>query len=784
MPKQLITTDEFDATALDVGKPVNIIFGDCRNVPLWNIQNDTTNNQYDYLIGYGTIEGLWLDSANGIGVKRDGILVHADEYTAYDGSQGSPYSGYAFIRFIKEQKSFSSGYHKITADVKGLELGGASANHDFEDVIDEFLSDTTWGLSESVDATSITNAGTALAAIGNMFCDGAITEQRPARDILADILLACRGRVQKGADGEWELYIDGTGASTADFGDNDGYYNNCQVSEIHGLDVSQFVRTAHANYDFDFAENRPFYTINLAVNTTSGEDQTYDLIFIRNVLTVKHFLSYIKNRSIYSDQQPQLTLTNIGMEGRDRTKGDIITVHCASKNINSQEYIIQGISKGLASFTFQCREYSASIFSAVTITSPTTSTGTDTGWGAILETPYLTVSPTPGEAQYQTIVAALAALPAAGGRILLKDGTYAQTAVITMPDKIVEIMGESQEGVTVQNNDGDILFYLNGCTKEYWFHNFSIESQNTASYTAMFGITGATNNASVTIERVKADCVDNGTVGDTGTDYFLSNGIGVSPTGASAQIIIKECISTKGEISIYGYPVVQVLESELYNNQQHGIKLNACGNATITGTQIIDFEYMAIYAFDGTGSLHLNTNTISCVNVADVDALLKAVYALDNVGVQILGNVITLIHSDGTSETSGIILIDTVGAYTRPLINGNTISINISSTNNTYALKVNNICGGSVSQNTIKMDNDNATGNHFGLYLYGALDTSSVKKNVVQGNYIDGVNNKAKDRGIDLNANTSYNDGENNIIHLCGTKLTDAGAGNLVAASW
>ena len=60
---------------------------------------------------------------------------------------------------------FSGGYHSLTADVKGLEMGGASAQRNFARVIQQLLSNTTWGLGEIADKSYFNAAATATAVI-------------------------------------------------------------------------------------------------------------------------------------------------------------------------------------------------------------------------------------------------------------------------------------------------------------------------------------------------------------------------------------------------------------------------------------------------------------------------------------------------------------------------------------------------------------------------------------------------------------------------------------------
>lgn len=252
LPQDVITTDGFSDTALDLGKPVNICFGKCYDVPLWNIQNDTTNDYYDYLIGYGPIEGLDETFASNLGVKRDGVMVPSTEYTLYDGSQGSPFSGYAFIRFTVEQVD-NNHYCSFTADVKGLTFGSSPAamNRNFIDCIEQILTDSTWGLNDSVDSTTFTSAASTISNGNDFYCDGAITDQRTAESVLNDLLFPSRAYLERGSDGEWEIYVDTTGSSSMTLGENDGQYNNCHLrGGLRTIPADQIVSEVTVQYDF------------------------------------------------------------------------------------------------------------------------------------------------------------------------------------------------------------------------------------------------------------------------------------------------------------------------------------------------------------------------------------------------------------------------------------------------------------------------------------------------------------------------------------------------------
>jgi len=322
---------------------------------------------YDYLVGYGTVENLWVDHAHGYGVKRDGVLVKTADYTFDDGT-GSPYnhgySGYATVRFWEEQVDFGGRYYPMHADVKGLELGGSEADRNFANCIKALLNNSTYGLNESVDSTSFTTAETALSTTYFM-CDGYIYEQRTARDILNDLLLPCRSRLSMGSDGEWEITVDGTGSSVATFGDNDGYYNNCTVEAVGADDSDSALKKVSVVYDVSTFE------ISLDVRTDFGVDRSYELPFVVELVTAKKCLSYLYGRAYYADKK--LTMVT-DSDAISLSPGDVITITSSRHNLSSATYRILSITKGLTNFSLECEAYNASIFDDQSISDPTDDT--------------------------------------------------------------------------------------------------------------------------------------------------------------------------------------------------------------------------------------------------------------------------------------------------------------------------------------------------------------------------------------------------------------------------
>lgn len=360
LPAGIVTTDLFTTTALNIGSPIPINFGHCKNIPCPNIQNNLTDDHYDYLIGIGTHQSLWIDHANGRGIKREGVLVAESEYTFYDGSQGSPYPGYSFIRFIVEQKGFNNEYLNISADVYGLELGGATANRNFATIIKNIISDTTWGLGESINVASFTTAAASLPT-DSWMCDISLNEQTKARDTLDELLFACHSWLSKNSFGEWEITVDDIGSSVLSLGDNDGYYNNCECLECSVAPSTNAIKTAFVQYDYEQKQ------ITLSVNSGFGIDKTYSVPCVLEDTTAEKVLSYIYGRAIYADKKLQLSCDS---EAASVLPGNIVTITIPDRSIAAVEYRVTGISKALNKYILDCEAYNSAIFDDQEIDAP------------------------------------------------------------------------------------------------------------------------------------------------------------------------------------------------------------------------------------------------------------------------------------------------------------------------------------------------------------------------------------------------------------------------------
>ncbi len=357
LPPAVVTTDEFTTMALDIGFPISICFGHAKDIPLRNIQNNLADDHYDYLIGYGTLESLWIDHENNRGVKRKDVLVNTSEYIFYDGSQVSPYPGYAFLRFVKEQKDFSGGYYTLTADVKGMEMDGETAERNFANVIKELLTNTTWGLGQDVDTDSFTAAAAALP-VASWMCDGAVTAQQKTRDVLDDLLFVARSSIELNKTGKWEITVDGEQSSVASFGEHDGYFDNCEITSMSITPVDASTKRGVIKYDQK--------EINLDIQDF-GADKAYLMPFVTENVTAKKVLSYIYGRQKYADKKISM---NCDLEAKDRKCGEIIEITSPARALTASEYRIISTTKKLAGYSMRCEAYDSHIFDDQTIADP------------------------------------------------------------------------------------------------------------------------------------------------------------------------------------------------------------------------------------------------------------------------------------------------------------------------------------------------------------------------------------------------------------------------------
>lgn len=374
---------------------------------------------------------------------------------------------------------------------------------------------------------------------------------------------------------------------------------------------------------------------------------------------------------------------------------------------------------------------------------------------------YLVISPVVNQGKYTNIQEALNAMPASGGSIYMKNGTYTHSAPIYVPDKDLDLFGESQGGVILKNHAGDDLFDLYCLTKKYSFHDFSIESQNTSSYSKMVRIYGSgslsDNTAYVAISRLRLTLAaggDDGIYGYKGNGTILASGLDIL-YGENA-IYIDDILNTQ----IKG----NTLSSQISAGVAHS--LSVIGQCIISGNIIGNVIKTGISMECDYGNCIDNQIVMS--EGAGLSDPCRGIYA-DGYGAIVSRNIITAYGTNPeTCRFSGMYIVN----GTKNKITDNQILLVFSVANTVDGILL-TISDSIVTGNVIHLENSNHSNASNGIYLYQG------DRNVIASNNIAMLDD-ANDIGIYLSSGADNNQGSDNITYNCGTGISDAGTGNSV----
>lgn len=109
-----------------------------------------------------------------------------------------------------------------------------------------------------------------------------------------------------------------------------------------------------------------------------------------------------------------------------------------------------------------------------------THTGTCLNWK-----PGPTIGPFEGQGHYTNFQDAFDALPDEGGAIYIKNGNYTNIS-IELPNKNIDIIGESRNGVILRNVPGKSLFYSDQFSNRLNMESLTIQSSNYGTVTSSF----------------------------------------------------------------------------------------------------------------------------------------------------------------------------------------------------------------------------------------------------------------------------------------------------------
>lgn len=302
-----------------------------------------------------------------------------------------------------------------------------------------------------------------------------------------------------------------------------------------------------------------------------------------------------------------------------------------------------------------------------------------------------------------TVAAAIAALPAAGGRIYVKQGTFALVATNSMPDKSVDIVGSGDGTVFSLGANAIAAFTIPNiltARRNYTFSHFSVLGTSVAAQ-RIVSIQDTDALGVVTIEGVNSTGIQKPisiTAGDSSfvTPVFVttkncwfvpiadgtsalcdSNGISelINAAFYNVKFIVDDFSGVGGTINAdsFGNSDYAFYDCDLSLTGEDGLSSMHC-------------ERCRIFNFSGTPEIFfLNGNFVSedyLPQSAFIDCNVLGMFFVDSGGMHVYGgwwtnNRITTGLVNGRSTIIGVSLrADSTSAATMPTSGGNTTFIN------------------------------------------------------------------------------------------------------------
>jgi len=385
-------------------------------------------------------------------------------------------------------------------------------------------------------------------------------------------------------------------------------------------------------------------------------------------------------------------------------------------------------------------------------------------WGS----PYLYVGPTENQGQYTDIQEAVNALEESRHNgIYLLNGTYPDVSVF-FPDRDIEIVGESQGGVILQNTAGSNCFTLHNLNSKYKFSNWTFDSQVNSNSKNKFKIYGDAHTdftGKVDIERIVFG-LDSSTYDEHAIDI---NDVSGDP------IRIANCIfndSYRAIVAITDIYATINIETNTFNRCFHCLEANARTRLLVKDNDLLSMVRVGSAGTDQTIGIHLPGST----GFADVTGnyISGAVVLGINANAAAAGSTFSTntVESSyaGTDNVSGLLIYGS-----KQNVIANTVNLVVPNVTSTvYGIYLLSLTDSIINSNPITVDAANNTGNHIGIYV-------TSDRNVLNSNSIDMVNSDtAKDIAIKLHAVADNNQVNGNNMRRFGLKVVNEGSGNII----
>jgi len=355
------------------------------------------------------------------------------------------------------------------------------------------------------------------------------------------------------------------------------------------------------------------------------------------------------------------------------------------------------------------------------------------------------------------IQATLDNIPDGGsGRFIFPKGIYYQTSAVSVPDKRIELHGMQREGVIFVNNSASPMFQLYNRTKYFETGNFTVSSANTTISSGMITATGsaaAQNTADMLFYNVTFDLYYNGVygTGGVGDQAFLFQ------TGNPNSVRIQNCRINSGKWGLYnsGYDNIIISDNIFYGQSYSSVFILSTGDngLNINNNQFFAVKNYGIYVSCSAKGILIDSNLIFSFDDG-VHTSWVGIYGVFDSG-QITNNIINLSTSSTTVQSFGIY---SNSERFDDIISNNTVDFNISSDQLTFGI-YGLYSDSQLISNKIKIDNDNNSNNHCGIYL-------TNDRNIVSSNNINMVNSNSRDYGIYLSTSVDTQISGNNFYNV------------------
>lgn len=339
-----------------LGRPIPIKFGNASStskvLDSWELPYVTENtslNQYDYLLGEGTLTNVSI-YRNTVGETL--FLVPASEYTI----TSSAYSGFTVARFALRQANFSGGMHRIFGAADGLQNERNPAI-----AAQSIFGNTSWGLGLPVNSDSFSDCASDITAIGSLYCDGVIVEQRPAIDWLSQLFLFRGMSPSKNTSGQWTITAD-TGPTvvqaTFGHGENQPWVNVVAFDGLRKTPTTETIRSLILDYRKDIFTGQ--YVLSTATRNpmSVGKDLRIQNDFIRDRTTADKVAHFISKQIQYGDERLSFTT---GQEGRRLHPGDLINYE-STRPVIDRTFRVTAISRRLDTTQVNARSWNSNIY--------------------------------------------------------------------------------------------------------------------------------------------------------------------------------------------------------------------------------------------------------------------------------------------------------------------------------------------------------------------------------------------------------------------------------------